>query len=280
MNISDLKENAKHGTDSFPVALYDSYWPITHQWHNEDEFIYMIEGEAEYNINGRRILLREGSCAFCGGFKLHSMMTKGEGKVHFMALLCNRSYFFAAEDVCNKYFDRDIQSLFRDGISEEMIIIEKVKSVCGLMEEEPFGYEMKVKKTLIDIYLTIAEKGMFEHDTAPSGIPPKNILSAIEYIHTNFPQKIYICQLAELTGYSSVYFEEFFKAYMGKTPSEYIMLYRLDAAKKLLGETDMSVTEIAQSCGFTNVSYFIRSFKKAYRTTPYGYKKNMEQQLV
>ncbi len=273
MNISDLKENAKHGTDSFPVALYDSYWPITHQWHNEDEFIYMIEGEAEYNVNGRRILLKEGNCAFCEGFKLHSMMTRGEEKIHFMALLCNRSYLFTAEDACGKYFDKDIQCLFRDRVPEETLIIEEVKNTCRLMEQKPYGYELKVKKALIEIYLTIAEKGFFMPEASPARTPPKNILSAIEYIHTNFAQKIYMDKLAELTGYSTVYFESFFKAYMGKTPSEYIMLYRLDTAKRLLGETDMSVTEIAQSCGFANVSYFIRSFRKAYRITPYGYKK-------
>ncbi len=275
MNISDLKENTKHGTDSFPVALYDSRWPITHQWHNEDEFIYMVEGEAEYNINGRHILLKEGRCAFCGGFKLHSMITEGKGKIHFKALLCNRSYLFAAEDICNKYFDRDIRELFRDEIMEERLIIEAVKNVCALMEGRPFGYELKAKKALMDIYLTIAEKDLFESDLLPARTPQKNILSAIEYIHTNFSRKIYIDHLAELTGYSTAYFESFFKAYMGKTPSEYIVLYRLDTAKRLLAETDMSVTEIAQNCGFANVSYFIRSFRRAYRTTPYGYRKKL-----
>ena len=130
------------------------------------------------------------------------------------------------------------------------------------------------KKALMDIYLTIAEKDLFESDLLPARTPQKNILSAIEYIHTNFSRKIYIDHLAELTGYSTAYFESFFKAYMGKTPSEYIVLYRLDTAKRLLAETDMSVTEIAQNCGFANVSYFIRSFRRAYRTTPYGYRKN------
>ena len=57
------------------------------------------------------------------------------------------------------------------------------------------------------------------------------------------------------------------------TLSEYIMMYRLNTAGDLLRETNKSITEIAHACGFNNVSFFIREFKKDYSVTPNKYRK-------
>ncbi len=274
MNIFDLQEKAPHGTTSFPVAVYNSRWFIPHHWHKEDEFIYMIDGSAEYNVNGRRILLRPGDCAFCSGRSLHSMML-GEGQqIYFKSLLCDRSYLFPSGDICGQYFSggKCIKNFYTSSIPAENEVIQTIKEVCRLMEQHPPGYEPEVKLTLMRIYTLIAGNKLYELETTDS-IPEKNMLLVLEYIHTHFAEKMYIDELTSLTGYSKSHFEKFFKSYTGKTPSEYIMMYRLNMAEKLLGNADFSVLDIAERCGFSNMSYFIREFKKVYLSTPHRYRR-------
>lgn len=100
----------------------------------------------------------------------------------------------------------------------------------------------------------------------------KNVINAIGYIHANYTRKIVIDELAAVTGYSVPYFESFFKTYTGKSPIDYIILYRLKKACEMLVKTDNTVLDIAYSCGFSNVSYFIRRFKAVYGMTPNKYR--------
>ncbi len=274
MNISDLKEKTIHGTAAFPVAVYSSRWFIPHHWHKEDEFIYMVDGSAEYNINGKRILLKPGDCAFCSGHSIHSMILNEGQKIYFRSLLCDRSYLFPSDDICGQYFSgrNNIRNFYTPSVPAEKEVIAAVNNVCRLFEKQLPGYELKVKSELMRLYSLIAENKLYEDETT-SFVPEKSILWALEYIHTNFTEKIYIDEIAALIGYSKSYFEKLFKAYTGKTPSEYIVMYRLNMAEKMLCDTEQSVLDIAENCGFSNISYFIRAFKKVYFKTPHQYRK-------
>ena len=69
-----------------------------------------------------------------------------------------------------------------------------------------------------------------------------------------------------------MHFSRFFKKITGQTFSEYLMDYRLGAAAQLLAKSDQSVSEIAQTIGFDNLSYFCRIFKHKYHSTPRQYR--------
>lgn len=64
-----------------------------------------------------------------------------------------------------------------------------------------------------------------------------------------------------------------FKEFLGKTPIEYLTEYRINKSIGLLKTTDMSITEIAVSCGFCGSSYFTETFVKIMKCTPSGFRK-------
>lgn len=284
MRILNLKEPKKHGREDFPVVLYTSQHFIPYQWHNEEEFIYMVSGQADYNINGTRVALRAGDCAFCGGRSLHSMMLDEQQKVRFDALLFDRSYLFGDKDVCNQFFDKGlhINPLFSPDVPAEAEIISVIKQISERMQKQPFGYEIEIKMLLIKVYSLILKNGLYTTggNYTDTNIISKNLLAAVQYIHEHYPEKISVSQLAAMTGYSTTYFESFFKSYIGKTPVEYIIMYRLRCAQKLLKDSERSVLETAISCGFPNVSYFIRVFKKFYCVTPRQYQLRLTEQTL
>ncbi|MDD6763117.1 MAG: AraC family transcriptional regulator [Clostridiales bacterium] len=275
MNILDLKEKREHGTESFPVVLYKHDTNIPYQWHNEEEIIYVLDGEAEYNINGEKLVVEKGDCAYCAGGKLHSMFLGENQRVSLNAVLFDRSYLFAHGDVCTGILDRKIliKNHFSKAKPKEREVIETVRGICDALTDKRFGYEIEVKTLISQFYNIIIRNGLYETRTKELDIDDnKNVINAIGYIHANYTRKIAIDELAAITGYSVPYFESFFKKYTGKSPIDYIILYRLKKACEMLLKTDGTVLDIAYSCGFSNVSYFIRRFKEAYGITPLKYK--------
>jgi len=97
---------------------------------------------------------------------------------------------------------------------------------------------------------------------------PKMVQEIIFYIHDNFMHHIELKSLAELTGVSHQFLIRLFKKATGKTPIEYINLYRIKESKKLLKYTSLSIKEICFEVGFENPYYFSRVFKKLEGNTP------------
>ncbi len=94
------------------------------------------------------------------------------------------------------------------------------------------------------------------------------IYPAVEYIRQNFRCRITMTMLTELCGISDEYLRTLFRGYTGQTPLEYIQALRLTYARELLTNEQISVARVAAECGFDNVNYFSRLYKKRYNVSP------------
>ncbi|MBB6673842.1 AraC family transcriptional regulator [Cohnella nanjingensis] len=80
-------------------------------------------------------------------------------------------------------------------------------------------------------------------------------------------------RMAALSGYSAYHFHRLFTEVLGQTPNRYLQACRIVRAKSLLASTRLPVKAVADECGFAQVSYFIRSFRKAEGLTPADYRR-------
>ncbi len=98
----------------------------------------------------------------------------------------------------------------------------------------------------------------------------KNMLG---FIQQNYTDKISLADIssAGLIGESKCC--KLFKRYIGETPNTYLNQYRLNKSVELLKNTDMSITEIALSVGYTGSSYYTETFHKWFGKTPKEYRK-------
>jgi AraC-like DNA-binding protein len=93
------------------------------------------------------------------------------------------------------------------------------------------------------------------------------------FIDEHFNQHINLDTLVELSGYSYHRFRHLFKEKTGFSPTSYIINKRLQNSAHLLTNTDLSILEISQECGFSNESQFSSMFKKYSGKTPSMYRK-------
>lgn len=97
----------------------------------------------------------------------------------------------------------------------------------------------------------------------------RNILS---FIHNHYKDKITVAQIADSIGISERETIRSFRKCLNQSPIEYLISYRLNEAKKMLLNSELSITEICYQCGFSDSSYFGKVFRKAYGLTPREYR--------
>ena len=94
----------------------------------------------------------------------------------------------------------------------------------------------------------------------------------LDYIHGHLTEKLGVDALSRKAYMSRNEFFKWFRQQFGITPLEYINRERIKLAKQLLSNQNATVTETAYQCGFTDVNYFVRLFKKTEGITPGTFK--------
>ncbi len=104
-----------------------------------------------------------------------------------------------------------------------------------------------------------------------SDLPPRKyrqLLPALEAIEKHPSDRHSIAHYAALCSMSESGFRRAFKAYIGQSPIEYRNALRLTNARNLIRYSDYSVEEASQRCGFTNLSFFYRLYRRTYGKKP------------
>lgn len=96
----------------------------------------------------------------------------------------------------------------------------------------------------------------------------RRIDQVMEYINKNFHKNITLSEVSKMANMTDVSFSRFFKTRTGITFMDSLLESRLGQAARMLIDTTQSVSEIAYSCGFNNISNFNRLFKKKKGCTP------------
>ena len=100
----------------------------------------------------------------------------------------------------------------------------------------------------------------------------EDIKMCIRYMEEHFPQKITLSELADLVHMSSNYFCSYFKKHTGVSPFTQLNYIRIKEASKILLGSEVPIVDVAEACGFENVSFFIRKFKEIMGCTPSAYR--------
>ena len=103
------------------------------------------------------------------------------------------------------------------------------------------------------------------------GLPRYKLRQVLDYIRSHLDREIRVADLASIADLSRYYFASLFKRSTGVTPYQYILMQRVEKAKRLLRQKELSLSEIALACGFANQNHFIRRFRQLKGVTPKYY---------
>lgn len=106
-------------------------------------------------------------------------------------------------------------------------------------------------------------------------LPPQKLQQAIDYINVQLEQNVTLSELSDVVEMSQYRFARAFKQSVGLPPHQYLLLQRIERAKKLLIETQLPIADISYQLGFASQSHFAATFRRYTTVTPNLYRKEV-----
>lgn len=156
--------------------------------------------------------------------------------------------------------------------------------IQALFQENQFADEHRLEKEIDRLYscgnimeiLEVTEENIREYEKflERSMQESRNEVAAVKnYIYQHYGEDLNLEMLAEKVYLSSGYLSFIFKKETGMNLNRFIKVFRMEKAKELLCGTNMKVAQVSEKVGFANVSYFCRSFREYYGSSPESYRK-------
>lgn len=165
----------------------------------------------------------------------------------------------------------------------KVILLEDVQNADHLQVALRLGVidylvkPLKLEETQAAIHraiISINEISLYKMETSSTKTAQdENIQSIMQYIHAHYyDENLTLDQVAKSLFLSPSYISRSFKEIVGLTFKEYLQYYRIEQAKKQLRSTSLSISDISENVGYSNLTYFSRVFKKVTSYTPTRYR--------
>ncbi len=179
-------------------------------------------------------------------------------------------YYNSAEDEKNDWALHFDQYHFHND-TDTTGLIDKLIRICTSSELTKNIYaDLSIKELLIRIlqsqHLQLQSEGA--HNDSNSS----RFRFVLQYIHDHLTERIAVDTLSKKAYLSRNIFFRWFREQFGITPLEYITRERIRLARQLLADENSTVSQVSLQCGFSDVNYFVRTFKRSEGLTPGAYK--------
>jgi AraC-like DNA-binding protein/mannose-6-phosphate isomerase-like protein (cupin superfamily) len=278
----NLKEIMKHGSKSFPLAIYKTLLRrnklgyVQLHWHDEIQFAVVTKGRVQFTVGQSAYIVGESEGMFINSNILHSAKPLDKSEGEYICLDVSPDFLCTSANsiIQQKYlepFSKSVSSIVLSRtVSWENEILDFLTHLYELYEEKSFGFELKMQYSILNImYLMIVNSQWGDAEKSSYAlVEDQRIKKMLSFIQGNYKSKITLEDIAKNANLSRAECSRFFKRMTGQTPFEYLISYRINQSTVLLKNSDLSITEIADEVGFGSVSYYIEKFRKQTNYTP------------
>ena len=271
----DIMKSELCNTLDFPVSYQvftpaDSEVPWTAEMHREIEIVRLLKGEMTVKLYDEKIRLKRGDVFFICDTALHQLLPE---RASFEQLLFDPHFLLKDNCICSKQIYtllnfRRILPLLPLQITPLHQVVQGL--FAGLAQRE-VGYELLCKSLLYQFFYLIYQHGIYLDK--PVVFHKKDEVfekfkKVLEVIETKYMQGISLEELAGVAGFTPKYFCKFFRFMTGYSPIDFLNQYRIEIACEYLLGSDYHISDIAGLCGFNDISYFIKTFRKYNQMAP------------
>lgn len=279
----ELKENKPHGTKDYPYTQYHirgakKAFHIPVHWHDEVEIIYVCDGALRISIEGKIYTATSGDVYLVNPGELHYMEADKIPVDYYTILFPLQFISFLSQDRIEREIllpFRESKLLLQNDINQNAVVRSVEEALLELIEinDEKKGiYELRTKALLLQLLAELAEEACFHASVLRKNSHLQREM--ISYIQDHFEEKLTLEMLSEEFHLSQKYISRYFKEQFAISFMQYVGHLRMEKAKDLLRNTELSITEVAMSSGYPSVNLFIRNFKETYQVTPLQYRKS------
>ncbi len=268
---------------SFSIRRDSSFGSLWH-YHPELELHYLIKGEGVRFIGDNISNFSDGEILLLGENLPHKWHCREEdsqdiSKYGVEAIVLHFSSNFMGSDMLLLPEARLLPLLFEKAKKGMVITNESADKLVPLIEAafKAEGLDrliallsiLKILSETKDFYQVTNETSFYQSDKYET----ERLNVVCSYTMANYSQPITLEQIAAISNLTATSFCRYFKLMTNKTYYDFLTEIRISHACRFLIEDKMSVDQIADKCGFYNISNFYRQFKKVIGVTPLTYKR-------
>lgn len=280
-----LREQIPHKDTGFPVNYYHDElaelpdWTGPFHWHPDFEIGTAVRSVLDYQVGQQHITLEAGDSILINGNVLHRVRQCSGDAPDPLPIILFSGAVIAPED--SAIYHTYIQPIarceerpflvFRHENRAHRAVHRLIRDTCRRLSEPVPCYEMAVQRNLSGIFEYIFCH--FEHfpksEAARIGLKGQiRLQTMLTYIYEHYPETVTLADIARAAHISRSEAGRCFQAYMGCSPVDALIQYRLQVARRLLHEHTHTLQEIGFACGFHSANYFSRKFRETYGHAP------------
>lgn len=246
--------------------------------HTVLEIIFPIENYYLADVNDTHYCIMPGEILIIPPGMLHALTAPSSGKrlifLFDISILTKMKSFSSVQSLLVRplYITRTTYpSIYEDMYS----LLVKMQSEYFHANEYA---ELTIHSLLLQFFVNLGYHHIHMQDLFPNVRPAKQkeyirkFNQLLNYIEEHYREELDLNTLAEFVGFSKYHFLRLFKQYTGTTLGEYMVLYRIRVAEKLLCNPNLSIADIAVQSGFSSISTFNRLFKQYKKCSPSEYR--------
>ncbi len=255
-----LYEKHDHEDSRFPVFFHKdtvtSAIPVTLHWHRSPEFLYVTKGSIGITMNLNTYQASEGMLVAIPSNAMHTIFTEDE-KAEYYCMIPDHT-------LC-EFMSIPVSDLLFTPVTQDKTVDRIIQQFTAEFSEKKEFYKPRILSLIMEFLVHMSRN----HLELPAPMLNKTLAIQLEtircvlsYINEHYAEPLTIDELSALAGYSRYYFCHVFKEMTRQTPVDYINFVRCTSAKKMISTQGLSVGQAALKCGFSNLSYFTRTYKK------------------
>ena len=164
-----------------------------------------------------------------------------------------------------------------DPFAESTARIARImKQIMQENQEKKVGYQLMIKAYLYEIIGELIRGCGVSFEDPTDGARQRSLLGmdrAMTYVNNHLDSPLSLEEIASVAGFTRTYFSTLFSELNGLTTWDYITIRRIERSCELLRKTDLPVIEVAENCGYGNLSNFNRMFLKIVGVSPTAYRR-------
>lgn len=223
-------------------------------WHANIEILYCISGSGVVKCETNEYPFEKGDLCIINSNALHALQTADE--VVYYCLIADRGFCadngIPTDEIC-------FRTIVQDARANQFFT-----QVIDAYEDAGACRNAKIRYAVLGLLIYLREHGILNHpatiDNAGT-ISIDRVKRCMAYIDQHLSQALTLDEMAAHIGVSKYYLSREFKRVTGQTVFTYLNMVRCKEAKRLILD-GMSVSAAAVSCGFENLSYFTRVYKR------------------
>ena len=281
-DTASLQENKRHGEKWFPFDIYPCTIPkdfpqVALHWQNSVELVFVKRGMGTVQVGLESVRAMAGDIFVFAPGVLHGLGQIPGETMEYENIFFEVDLLGGSGDLCYRRYLLPLQS---GRLSLPHRLTQGHPCYCAALEclhrletvnrDRLLGYELQIKGLLLCLLSALVAQS--------DGLPPREngdtrrLKAVLQYVTAHFADNLPVAEAAAVCQCSPSHFMRWFKQMTGQRFTEYMNIYRLNAAAEALRTTDDTVLTVAERCGFKNLSYFNRAFKASFGLTPREYR--------